>query len=69
MQFTLSLNELSPIMSSPALFCTGITHTAALGVGSAGEKMRRTLGCLGSASMVCLLFITPGAAEKKCSTK
>lgn len=54
MQFTLSLSELSPITSPSALLCTGIAHTAALGVRFAGEPMHRTVGCLASSSMVCL---------------
>ena len=64
MQFTLSLNELSPITSPSALLCTGIAHTAALGVGFTDEMMHRTIGRPASTSMVCLWFVIPGAAEK-----
>lgn len=64
MQFTLSLSELSPITSPSALLCMGIAHTAALGVGFAGELMLRTVGRPGSTSMVCLWFMIPVAVEK-----
>lgn len=69
MQFTLSLNELSAITSPSALLGTGIAHTAALGVGFAGEMMHRTVSCLASASPVCLWFMIPGAVEKNVTPK
>lgn len=64
MQFTLSLNELSPITSPSALLCTGIAHSATLVVEFSGKLMHCTGGCLGSTSIVCLWFVIPGAAEK-----
>lgn len=64
MQFALSLDEVYCVTSPSALLCTGIAHTAALGVGLAGEMLHHTVGHPGGTSTVCLWLVIPEAVGK-----